>query len=101
MAKTATRGFYMEKLSELELAWRGLWKGYFALNNDRKLDKFAFVWVDRDRRYFIFNTSSLKPGMPYARDRLRQLDDSPNAEPVSIYFEINKPKVTEIYYHRN
>ena len=45
-----TRCFCMTKFSEIELARRCLWKGYFALDNEKKLDKFAFVWVDRDRR---------------------------------------------------
>ena len=59
VVKTANRGFCIEKLSEIELSWEGLWKGYFALDNKKNLDKFAFVWVDRERRYFISNTSSL------------------------------------------
>ena len=91
----------MAKLSEIELARRGLWKGYFAQHNEKKLDKFAFVWVDRDRRYFISNTSSLKPGMPYVREMPRQLDDIPNTDPVNVDFDINKPWVAEIYYSRN
>ena len=39
--------------------------------------------------------------MPYSRDRLRQVDDSPNADPVRVDFEINQPRVVEIYYSRN
>ena len=65
------------------------------------MDKFSFVWIDRDRRYFISNTSSLKPGPPYARDRLRQVDGSLNADPVRVEFEINQSRVDEIYYSRN
>ena len=76
----------MEKLLEIELARRGLWKGYVDLGNKKKLDKFAFVWVDRYRRYLISNTSSLKPCIPYARDRLIQVDDSPNVDPVLVGF---------------
>ena len=30
---------------EIELACRGLQKGYFDLDNKKKLDKFSFVWV--------------------------------------------------------
>ena len=101
VAKTETRGFYMEELSEIEPARRGLWKGYFAIDNKKKLEKFAFVWVERDRRYLIYNNSYLKPGMPYARDRLRYLDYSPNADPVRVEFEINQLRVSEIYYYRN
>ena len=78
-----------------------MWKGYFALDNKKKLYKFDFVWVDRDRRYFIYNTSSLKPGMPYTRDMLRQVDDSTDVDPVHIEFDINQPRVAERYYARN
>ena len=74
----------MPKFSDIELARRGLWRGYFYLDNEKNLDKFAFVWVDRDRRYFIYNTSSLKPGIPYARDRLRQVDYSSNSYTVHV-----------------
>ena len=91
----------MAKLSVMELARRVMWKGYFSLDSKKKLEKFAFVWVDRDRRSFISNTSFLKPGMPYARDRIRQLDDGPNADPVCVEFDINKSRVSEGYYSRN
>ena len=65
--KTATRGLCRAKISEIELARRGVWKGYFPIDNNNKLDKFALVCVDRDWSYLVSNTSSLKPGMPYAR----------------------------------
>ena len=101
VAKTETRGLGMTKTFEIELARRGLWKVYFALDNKKKLDKFDFIWVDRDRMYFISNTSYFKSGMPYERDRLRQLDYSPNADPVCVEFEINQPRVAERYYSIN
>ena len=63
---------------ETELAWRGLWKGYFDLDKGKKLEKSVFVWADRYQMYFISNTSSLITGMNYSRDRLRKVDDSPN-----------------------
>ena len=57
----------MEKLSDIELARRGIWKGYFALDSEKNLDKFTFICVDREHSYFISNTSCLKPVIPYAR----------------------------------
>ena len=36
--------------------------------------------------------------MPYARDRLRKFDDSPNADTVFVEFDINQPRVYERYY---
>ena len=43
VVKTATRGFCVAKISEIELAWRVLWKRWFALDNKKKLEKFDFV----------------------------------------------------------
>ena len=91
----------MEKLLDIDIARRGLWKVYFGINNEKKLYKLAFVWYDRDRSYFISNTSSLKPGMSNSMDRLIQVDYSPNADPVRFEFEINQLRVDEIYYSRN
>ena len=39
--------------------------------------------------------------MPYARDRLRNLDDITNADQVHGEFKINQTRVAEIYYSRN
>ena len=79
----------------------GLWKGYFDLDNEKKLNKFAFVWVDRDRRYFISDTSYLKPVMTYAGDNLIKVDNSPNVDPVRVDFDINQKMVSERYYSIN
>ena len=84
MVKTATIGLFMDKLSEIDLVCRGMWEGCFAIDNEKKLDKFVFVWFDKDRRNFISNTSSLKPGMSYARYRLIHVDDIPNADPIRV-----------------
>ena len=64
-------------------------EGILSIGNEKNLDKLSFVWFDIYRRYLISNTLSLKTGMSYARDKLRQVDDSPNADPVRVYFEIN------------
>ena len=39
--------------------------------------------------------------MPYTRYRLIQVDDSTNSDPVRVEFDINQPRMTEIYYSRN
>ena len=94
----------MKKLSELELKERGDWKGYYTCNVDSPDDesgKFAFVWMDRDRRYFIANHSSLLPGKPCTRERLRQVSTAPNAAPEHVELEIPQPKAAEHYYSAN
>ena len=50
---------------EIEIAHRVRWKGNFDIDKNKELDKFAFVWVEKDRRHIISNTSSLKLGLPY------------------------------------
>ena len=55
VVKTATKGFCMKRLSELELVERGDWKGYYTYTqgaHSREWGKFAFIWMDRDRRLF-------------------------------------------------
>ena len=91
----------MEKLPEIYLARIGMRKGYFSTDNKKTWDKYSILWVDRNRRYFISNTSYLKPGMTYARDRIIQVDDSPNVDPVYFEFEINQTRVKERYYSIN
>ena len=39
--------------------------------------------------------------MTYAREMLREVDDSPNADPVCVEFDINQPRVAERYYYSN
>ena len=39
----------MANLSDVELARRGLCMEYFAINNDKKLEKFSLTRVDKDR----------------------------------------------------
>ena len=101
MVDTATIVFCMVKFSEIYIARRGLRKGYVDIHNEKKLDKFSFVWVDIYQRYLIYNTSSLKPGMQYERERLKQLDDITNVDIVRVKFEINQPGVAEKYYSIN
>jgi hypothetical protein len=47
---------------------RGERKGLIAKGEDGAPSILAFVWVDRDRRYFIASGSSLEEGEQYVRD---------------------------------
>jgi hypothetical protein len=58
----------------------------------------AFVWMDRDRRYFIASGGSLSEGKPYVRHRWRQVDDLPNASPERVELTVHQPKAAELYY---
>ena len=98
VVKTATKRFPQAYLSTIELENRGDYRGVVSKNPNGRPIYAAFVWMDRDRRYFISSRSSLHEGAPYSRNRLRQVDQTPNAPPVHVDLNIPQPKAAEIYY---
>ena len=63
---TATRQFPMAYLSNIEFQNRGDMSGLLTRLVDRKnLVLGTFVWVDRNRRYFIFTGGSMEKRRPY------------------------------------
>ena len=98
VVKTATRRYPMKALSEIELVDRGDFRGLVSVGAGSN-SLLAFVWMDRDRRYFISTTSSLANGVPYSRERWRQVDvTTPDAPPERVELTIPQPKAAEIYY---
>ena len=99
VVKTATRGFPKTFLTNVELNQRG---DFFALASDSadELDPAmaAFVWMDRERRYFIATAGALSEGTPYTRCRWRQVSQDPNAPPERVTMTIKQPQIAEIYY---
>ena len=99
VVKTATRKYPMRFLSEFELQRHGDYKGVFMKDGNGSPSLFAFVWMDRDRRYFISSVSNLSPGTPYSRVRWRQVEDvETNNPPERVEFVIPQPKAAEMYY---
>lgn len=98
VVKTATKRFPMRYLSQLELQVRGDRKGVVHRNEAGTPDMLAFVWMDKNRRYFIATSSSLQVGVPYVRDRWRQVDQTPNAMAERVELTVPQPKACEIYY---
>jgi hypothetical protein len=98
VVKTATRGFPVEYLHGVVAQDRGQWKGVVH-QIDGHDTLYAFMWVDRDRRYFITNTSSLQPGRPWVRQRQRQISPVESQEPPErVELTVNQPKAAEVYY---
>jgi hypothetical protein len=56
----------------------------------------AFVWMDRDRRYFIASGSSLAEGTPFIRQRWRQLVF--DRSPTKVELTVPQPLAAEVYY---
>ena len=68
VVKTVTHCYPMKALSEIELVDRGDFRGLVSVGSGIN-SLFAFVCMDRDRRYFILTTSSLENGFLYTRER--------------------------------
>ena len=98
VVKTATKKFPMSYLSNLELVQRGDYKGLVARGADGQPTMLSFVWMDRDRRYFIASASSLDSGAPYSRNRWCQVSLELDALPENIELTIPQPKAAEVYY---
>ena len=101
VVKTATRLFPMAHLASKELSERGDRYGVICNkdndnNNQAKL--LAFVWVDRDRRYFIASCSSLQEGRPQVRQQWRQLVKDLTTPPEKMELVIPQPIAVETYY---
>ena len=89
----------MNYLSTLPLlGGKGDKKGLLSRDVASGIKLLAFVWVDRDRRYFISTAGSLANGRPCVRDRWTQVDTTPNAPPVLKTIIIPQPKAAETYY---
>ncbi len=99
VVKTATRGYPMTLLSGVEMKNRGEHRAVVHKDRDTHLiDMIAFVWMDRDRRYFIANASCVAAGTPYQRKRWRQVVQDRETEPESVELTVPQPKACEIYY---
>jgi hypothetical protein len=88
----------MKLLSGLEMHNRGESRGLVSKNCARKPVFVAFVWMDRERRYFISTAPSLEPGQPYSRMRWRQSDDAPDADSTLTDLLVPQPAAAEVHY---
>ena len=98
VVKTATKKFPMSYLSNLELVQQGDYKGLVARGTDGQPTMLSFVWMDRDRRYFVASASSLDSGVPCSRNRWRQVSLELDALPENVKLTIPQPKAAEVYY---
>jgi hypothetical protein len=100
VVKTATKKFPMKFLQRIVLGNRGDRYGVVAKDPDGNVNMLAFVWMDRDRRYFIASASSLAEGAPNVRNRWRQLeDDDKDADPTRVTLTVPQPRASEVYYN--
>jgi hypothetical protein len=74
VVKTATKSYPMNYLSHVPLTDCGKHHVVIHKADDGVVAMAAFVWVDRERKYFVSNKSSLQPGNIIERQQWRQLD---------------------------
>ena len=82
----------MAYLSRLEMRHCRERKWVVARNNDGAATMMDFVWMDRDRRYFIAFSSSLQEGVPCVRDRWRQVDIEVDADDERVEVSVAQSK---------
>lgn len=98
VVKTAHKEFPMNYLSRYEMpGGRGDRKALHSHDSASATDLLAFVWVDRERRYFITTCSSVAPGPYCKRFRWRQVDPLP-APAKRVEILIDQPLACSIYY---
>ncbi len=99
VVKTATKRFPMKHLSDRIMPHRGDRYALVRKTADGIPDMMSFVWVDRDRRYFVATAGSMQEGDAYFRQRWRQVNkQDANADPERVDIEVPIPKAAELYY---
>ena len=97
--KTAMQQFLMAYLYKIEFQDRKDMIGLLARLVDRTNPVLgAFVWMNHNRRYFIFTGGSMEKGRQYTCTKWRQEDPVPNAEPNIFELTIPHPITVELYY---
>lgn len=109
VVKTATKQFPMDHLSKVVLQNRGDAVALVAKPPEGEhgpadpRDNFnllAYVWLDRQRRYFIATSHGVSYGSSYVRKRWRQLTDVELDEnPEKVELEVPQPLASEVYYN--
>jgi hypothetical protein len=98
VVKTATKKLPMAYLRNIELHERGDGGGgcVIARDADGTPRLMVFLWMDRDRRYFIASGSSLGEDTPFVSQRWRQIMAGRSPEKVEL--TVPQPLAAEVYY---
>ena len=88
----------MGYLTNKELVERGDRAGVVTYGDDGKSKLLAYVWMDRNRRYFIASASSLEEGAANIRKRWRQINPEADTDPERVELRVEQPKTCELYY---
>jgi hypothetical protein len=87
----------MAYLGQYVLGAKGSRHGLLAKDKNGHLELLAFVWADRDRRYFIASGSSMAEGTRECRQRCRQIIQDDFSPPEKVDIIVQQPKAAEVY----
>lgn len=105
VVKTATKMFPMDYLSKVVLHNRGDAVALVAkppehASPSQNFNLLSYVWLDRQRRYFIATSHGVSYGTSYVRKRWRQLTDVQlDEDPERVELEVPQPVASEVYYN--
>jgi len=101
--KTAVKQFPMLYLANVQLLGsKGDCHGLLSLDKETGTQLCAFVWLHREKRYFIATSSSCTEGAPIMRHWYYQIAYvATNKEPEKQEVVIAQPKAAEEYYAAN
>jgi len=89
----------MDHLSPVVLPiGKGDQHGFYNVDEATGCRLLAFVWCDRDRRYFITTCLNVQDGTPIDCPRRKQLDRTPNDDPTKVNVCVSQPRACEIHY---
>ena len=98
VVKTATSEYPMAHLQSQELEERGDRYALLTKDDNNNPFLFCFVWMDRERRYFISSGLSMQEGKPQERERWRQLVTDLTTPPTKVHLVVPQPVAAEVYY---
>jgi hypothetical protein len=97
--KMATRHFPMAYLANIEMEARGERAGLMYKDKYSVPRLMAFAWMDRDGRYFIASSLSVRNGTEYVRTRLwRQVNMTADADAECLELTVQQLLECQRYY---
>ena len=97
--KIETRKFPIAYLSTIYLQNQGNMSVLLTRSVDRTKPVLGeFVWIDQNRRYFIFTGGYMDKGHPYTWMQQIQEEPTTDADPNMVDLDIPQPITAEIYY---
>ena len=94
VVKKETRGYRKSTLSVVPLEEQRENVAYTHTSAEGVAEMISVLWVDRERRYFIFSASCTLPGTPWDHVRRRQVSDHSER----VFLTVPQPLVVETYY---